>query len=108
MSAQVGEIVIEAGRAGRRYWSDLWMYRGLLYFLAWRDILVRYKQTVIGITWAVLQPLLLMVILTIVFSRLAKLPSGGAPYPLLVFSGLLPWFFFSQAFVFRVHATVLR
>ena len=98
MSAHVGEIVIEAGHGERRYWSDLWMYRGLLYFLAWRDILVRYKQTVIGIAWAVIQPLLLMVILTIVFSRLAKLPSGGAPYPLLVFSGLLPWFFFSQAF----------
>ncbi|HUU73188.1 MAG TPA: ABC transporter permease [Burkholderiales bacterium] len=98
MSAQVGEIVIEAGHGARRYWSDLWMYRGLLYFLAWRDILVRYKQTVIGVAWAVIQPLLLMIILTIVFSRLAKLPSGGAPYPLLVFSGLLPWFFFSQAF----------
>ena len=98
MSAHVGEIVIEAGHGARRYWSDLWMYRGLLYFLAWRDILVRYKQTVIGVTWAVIQPLLLMAILTIVFSRLAKLPSGGAPYSLLVFSGLLPWFFFSQAF----------
>ena len=98
MSAQVGEIVIEAGYGARRYWSDLWMYRGLLYFLAWRDILVRYKQTVIGVAWALIQPLVLMVILTIVFSRLAKLPSGGAPYSLLVFSGLLPWFFFSQAF----------
>lgn len=98
MSAYPGEIVIEAGHGARRYWSDLWMYRGLLYFLAWRDILVRYKQTVVGIAWALIQPLLLMVILTIVFSRLAKLPSGGAPYSLLVFSGLLPWFFFSQAF----------
>ena len=98
MSAYPGEITIQAGQGARRYWSDLWMYRELLYFLAWRDILVRYKQTVIGIAWAVLQPLILIAILTFVFSWLAKLPSGGSPYPLLVFSGLLPWFFFSQAF----------
>lgn len=98
MSTYPEEITIEAGQGARRYWSDLWMYRELLYFLAWRDVLVRYKQTVIGIAWAVIQPLLLMAILTFVFSWLAKLPSGGSPYPLLVFSGLLPWFFFSQAF----------
>lgn len=98
MSAYPGEITIQAGQGARRYWSDLWMYRELLYFLAWRDILVRYKQTVIGLAWAVIQPLILIAILTFVFSWLAKLPSGGSPYPLLVFSGLLPWFFFSQAF----------
>jgi lipopolysaccharide transport system permease protein len=98
MSAYPDEIVIEAGRGARRYWSDLWLYRELLYFLAWRDIVVRYKQTAIGVAWALIQPLLLMVILTFVFGRLAKLPSDGIPYSLLVLCGLLPWFFFSQAF----------
>jgi len=98
MSAYPDEIVIEAGRGARRYWSDLWLYRELLYFLAWRDIVVRYKQTAIGVAWALLQPLLLMIILTFVFGRLAKLPSGNIPYSLLVLCGLLPWFFFSQAF----------
>jgi lipopolysaccharide transport system permease protein len=98
VNASANEIVIEAGRGARRYWSDLWLYRELLYFLSWRDILVRYKQTVIGVAWAVVQPLLLMAILTFVFSRLARLPSNGMPYALLVFSGLLPWMFFSQAF----------
>ena len=98
MSAYPSEIVIEAGRGARRYWSDLWLYRELLYFLAWRDIVVRYKQTAIGVAWALLQPLLLMIILTFVFGRLAKLPSEGIPYSLLVLCGLLPWFFFSQAF----------
>ena len=72
MSAYPDEIVIEAGRGARRYWSDLWLYRELLYFLAWRDIVVRYKQTAIGVAWALIQPLLLMVILTFVFGRLAK------------------------------------
>jgi lipopolysaccharide transport system permease protein len=98
MSAYPDEIVIEAGRGTRRYWSDLWLYRELLYFLAWRDIVVRYKQTAIGVAWALLQPLLLMIILTFVFGRLAKLPSDGIPYSLLVLCGLLPWYFFSQAF----------
>lgn len=98
MSAYPDEIVIEAGRGARRYWSDLWLYRELLYFLAWRDIVVRYKQTAIGVAWALIQPLLLMIILTFVFGRLAKLPSDGIPYSLLVLCGLLPWFFFSQAF----------
>jgi len=79
MSAYPDEIVIEAGRGARRYWSDLWLYRELLYFLAWRDIVVRYKQTAIGVAWALIQPLLLMVILTFVFGRLAKLPSDGIP-----------------------------
>ena len=90
-------MVIEAGRTGRQYWKDLWIYRELFYFLSWRDILVRYKQTAIGIAWAILRPLLTMVVLTIVFGRLAKLPSEGAPYPILVFSAVLPWQFFANA-----------
>ena len=93
-----GVLVIEAGRSERHYWRDLWHYRELLFFLAWRDILVRYKQTVIGIVWALGRPLLTMLVFTLVFSKLAKLPSDGVPYPLLVFAALLPWQFFSSAF----------
>jgi len=92
------EMTIEAGRAERQYWRDLWRYRELFYFLAWRDILVRYKQTVIGVAWAVIRPLLTMLILSVVFGRLARLPSGGVPYPILVFCGMLPWYFFATAF----------
>ena len=92
------EITIEAGKTEHQYWKDLWAYRELFYFLAWRDILVRYKQTAIGIIWALLRPFLTMVVFTIVFGKIANLPSGGAPYPILVFSALLPWQFFSNAF----------
>lgn len=90
-------LVIQNGVSVKAYWSDLWRHRELLFFLAWRDILVRYKQTVLGISWVVLRPLLFMVILTVVFGRIAQLPSEDVPYALLVFSGLLPWFFFSNA-----------
>jgi len=90
-------LIIEAGKAERRYWLDLWRYRELFYFLSWRDILVRYKQTVIGIAWSILRPIITMIIFTIVFGRLAKLPSTDAPYPILVFTALLPWLFFSSA-----------
>jgi len=91
------ELVIEAGRTERQYWKDLWRYRELFYFLAWRDILVRYKQTAIGLAWALIRPFLTMVVFTIVFGRLANLPSGGAPYPILVFAAMLPWQFFANA-----------
>ncbi|MGA9667124.1 MAG: ABC transporter permease [Gallionella sp.] len=91
-------LVIEAGRTERHYWRDLWRYRELFFFLAWRDILVRYKQTVVGIVWALGRPLLTMLVFTLVFSRLAKLPSEGVPYPILVFAALLPWQLFSGAF----------
>ncbi len=90
-------LVIEAGRAERHYWRDLWRYRELLGFLAWRDIKVRYQQAVLGIAWALLQPVVTMVIFTVVFGRLAKMPDGNIPYPLLVLAGLLPWQFFSTA-----------
>lgn len=90
-------LIIEAGRAERHYWKDLWRYRELFYFLSWRDIIVRYKQTVIGLAWSLLRPLLTMLVFTLVFSKLAKLPSGNAPYPVLVFAALLPWQFFSNA-----------
>lgn len=91
------ELIIEAGRAESQYWKDLWRYRELFYFLSWRDILVRYKQTVIGIAWALIRPFLTMIVFTVVFGTLAKLPSEGAPYPILVFSAMLPWQFFASA-----------
>lgn len=94
----MNEITIEAGRAERQYWRDLWRYRELFYFLAWRDILVRYKQTVIGVAWAVIRPVLTMLVLTFVFNKLAGMKSGNVPYPILVFCGMLPWQFFATAF----------
>jgi lipopolysaccharide transport system permease protein len=92
------ELIIEPGCADRRYWRDLWQYRELLYILAWRDLSVRYKQTAIGIAWAILQPLLTMLIMTVVFGVIARLPAeGNSPYALLVFAGMLPWQFFAAA-----------
>ncbi len=92
------ELVLEAGRAEKHYWADLWRYRELFQVLAWRDVSVRYKQTVIGVAWAVIRPFLTMVVFTVVFGSVAKLPSeGNAPYALMVFAGMLPWTFFSTA-----------
>jgi len=91
------ELIIEAGRTEGQYWKDIWRYRELFYFLTWRDILIRYKQTAVGIAWAVIRPVLTVVVLTVVFGSLAKLPSGGVPYPILVFCGMLPWQFFATA-----------
>src|SRR5262249_19202595 len=89
-------VIIENGRHERNYWSDIWRYRELFYVLAWRDVAVRYKQTIIGASWALIRPFLTMVVFTVVFSRIAKLPSDGVtPYPLMVFVGTLPWTFFS-------------
>ncbi len=97
-SSSPGTLVIQAGQADQHYWRDLWRYRELLGFLAWRDIKVRYKQAVLGITWSVIQPAVQTVLLTFVFSKLAKMPDGGVPYPMLVLAGLLPWQLFSSAF----------
>jgi lipopolysaccharide transport system permease protein len=89
-------LVLEPGRAERHYWRDLWAYRELFAILAWRDVAVRYKQTVIGIGWAIIRPAIPMVVFTIIFGRLAQLPSDGTtPYPLMVFAGMLPWHLFS-------------
>ncbi|MGD7651635.1 MAG: ABC transporter permease [Verrucomicrobiales bacterium] len=94
------EITIEAGRGEKQYWQDIWGYRELFYFLAWRNILVRYKQTVIGVAWAVLRPLLTVLVLTFVFQRVAGMKSEGAvPYSIMVFCGMLPWQFFATAFM---------
>lgn len=92
----MSKLVIEAGKTNRQYFRDLWSYRELFYFLALRDVLVRYKQTIIGVAWSVLRPLLTMIVFTIVFGRLAKMPSDGAAYPILVYAALLPWQFFSN------------
>ncbi len=91
------QLVIEAGRSEFRYWRDLWRYRELFWFLSWRDILVRYKQTAIGIAWSILRPLLTMIVFTIIFGKLAKLPSDGVPYPILIFTAMLPWQFFANS-----------
>jgi lipopolysaccharide transport system permease protein len=91
-------IIIEPGRAEQNYWRDLWRYRELFQVLAWRDLSVRYKQTVIGTAWALIRPLLTMLVFTIIFGRIARLPSDGtAPYALMVLAGMLPWTFFSTA-----------
>jgi lipopolysaccharide transport system permease protein len=91
-------LIIEPGRTEKNYWADLWRYRELFFILAWRDISVRYKQTIIGVLWAIIRPLLTMVVFTVIFSRIAKLPSdGNAPYALMVFAAMLPWSLFSNA-----------
>lgn len=89
-------LIIEPGRTERHYWADLWKYRELFGFLAWRDVLVRYKQTVVGVAWAFLQPALTIAILSVVFGMLAKMPDGGLPYPLLVAAGAMPWQLFAN------------
>jgi lipopolysaccharide transport system permease protein len=93
----MNELIIEAGHTERNYWRDLFRYRELFYFLAWRDVLVRYKQTVIGVLWAVIRPLLTMIVFTVVFGRIAKLPSEGVPYPVMVFAAMLPWQLFATS-----------
>jgi lipopolysaccharide transport system permease protein len=91
-------LIIESGRTEKNYWTDLWRYRELFYILSWRDITVRYKQTAIGIAWAILRPLLTMVVFTVIFGKLAKLPSDRhVPYPLMVYAAMLPWQFFSSS-----------
>lgn len=92
------DLIIEAGHSGRNYWRDLWRFRELFLFLAWRDVLVRYKQTVIGVAWSVIRPVLTMLVFTVVFGQFAGLPSeGDAPYAILVFAAMLPWQFFASA-----------
>jgi lipopolysaccharide transport system permease protein len=91
------ETIIEPGGRSAQYWRDLWRYRELFYLLAWRDLLVRYKQTVVGVAWSVFRPVLSMLVFVFIFGRVAKLPSGDVPYPILVFAALLPWQFFSSA-----------
>jgi lipopolysaccharide transport system permease protein len=92
-------IIIEPGTENSNYWKDLWNYRGLFYFLAWRDILVRYKQTAIGILWSILRPLITIVVFTVVFNKLGNFKAdSGIPYAIMVCAAMLPWQFFSSAF----------
>lgn len=95
--SEIPELVIESGKSLKNYWTDIWHYRELFYFLAWRDIMVRYKQTVIGIAWSVIRPFLTMIVFTVIFGNLAKLPSEGVPYAVLVFAAMLPWQFFANS-----------
>ena len=97
MSSDPELLVIKAGQTERHYWRDLWRFRELLGFLAWRDIKVRYKQAVLGVAWALIQPVITTVIFTVVFGRLAGMPAGGVPYPVLVLSGLMAWQLFSAS-----------
>ena len=91
-------LIIEPGRTEKNYWTDLYRYRELFYILSWRDLKVRYKQTVVGVLWAVLRPFLTMVVFTVVFGKLAKMePEGNVPYAIMVFAAMLPWQFFSNA-----------
>jgi lipopolysaccharide transport system permease protein len=92
------ELILEAGRANRHYWADLWRFRELLGFLAWRDIKVRYKQTTLGVLWALIQPAVTLAVFTFIFGKLAGMPAGDVPYPLLVICGLLPWQLFAASF----------
>lgn len=98
MDIENNELIIEAGRSEKHYWQDLWRYRELFYILSWRDIKVRYKQTVIGALWSIIRPLLTMIIFTVIFSRVANMPAGvNAPYAIMVYAAMLPWTFFSTA-----------
>jgi lipopolysaccharide transport system permease protein len=92
------DLVIKPGTAAKEYWLDLWRYRELFFILSWRDISVRYKQTIIGVLWSVLRPVLTMIVFTVIFGKVAKLPSDGeAPYAIMVFAGMLPWQFFASS-----------
>lgn len=102
------QLLIDASHTEGQYWRDLWRYRELFYFLAWRDLLVRYKQTFVGVGWSLIRPLLTMIVLTVVFGKLGKMPSGGVPYPLLVFCGMLPWQFFSTAMAESGNSLVMN
>ena len=98
MSIKQHLIIIEAKKKQKNYWKDLLAYRELFLFLAWRDVKVRYKQTVLGVAWGVIRPLITLLVFSFVFGTMAGLPSNGIPYPLLVCAGILPWNFFSTAF----------
>lgn len=105
----MSKIIIEPGSKNSNYWKDIWKYRGLFYFLAWRDVLVRYKQTTIGILWSVLRPLITIVIFTVVFNKLGNFSSEGAvPYAILVCAGMLPWQFFSNAFSEAANSLIVN
>jgi len=100
------DIIIEPKKTIGHYWKELWQYRELFYFFAWRDFKVQYKQTAIGVLWALIRPLLTMIVLTVIFGKIAKLPSSGVPYPILVFSAMLPWQLFASSFTHSSNSIV--
>lgn len=105
--SQHAKLLIAPGLADKHYWHDIWRYRGLFIVLAWRDLSVRYKQTIVGLAWALLQPLLTMIVFTIVFSKLAKLPTDGTtPYALMVYAGMLPWLLISSSLVGTANSVI--
>ncbi|HTV39418.1 MAG TPA: ABC transporter permease [Candidatus Sulfotelmatobacter sp.] len=104
----MSRLIIKAGASERHYWADLWRYRELFFFLSWRDILVRYKQTVIGVMWALIRPILTITIFTLLFSKMAKAPSDGLPAALSVCAGNLPWQFFATAMSEASNSLVLN
>ncbi len=107
--AQKQRVVLEPGRADRTYWSDLWSYRELFLILAWRDVAVQYRQTIVGVAWAIIRPLLTMVVFTAVFGDLARLPSEGeTPYAIMVMAGMLPWFLISTSLTNASNSLVMN
>src|SRR5580693_9182080 len=103
----MSRLIIRAGATERHYWADLWRYRELFFFLSWRDILVRYKQTTIGVLWALIRPILTIAIFTVLFGKMAKFPCP-VPYPVFVCAGVLPWQFFATAMAEASHSLVLN
>ena len=95
--SQEYDLIITPGKDMSHYWKEIWQYRELFFFLSWKDILIRYKQTTVGVLWSFLRPFLTMIVFTVIFGKIAKLPAQGVPYPILVFAGMLPWQFFSNA-----------
>lgn len=110
MAGELGgfDLVIEPNRTTADFFLELLRYRELFFFLAWKDVLVRYKQTALGVAWSVIRPLASMVIFTVVFGRIAKLPNEGVPYPILVFSAMLPWQYFASAMEGSAHSVVAQ
>ncbi|MDY0268939.1 ABC transporter permease [Trichloromonas sp.] len=103
------DLIIEPGGGIGSYWRDLWRYRELFFFMAWRDILVRYKQTVIGVAWSVIRPLMILVVFTVIFGKIARFPvEGNAPYPVMVLAALLPWQLFSNSLSESSNSLILN
>jgi lipopolysaccharide transport system permease protein len=102
------DLIIEPGKSAKQFWRDLWKYRELFLFLSWRDLLVRYKQTAIGIAWSILRPLLTMIVFTVIFGKIAKFPSEGVPYPILVFAAMLPWQFFANSLTESSNSLIIN
>lgn len=100
------EIIIENSKTEKNYWKDVFRYRQLFFFMAWKEFLIRYKQTIMGLSWSVVRPILTMIVFTFIFGNVAKMPSSGVPYQILVYSGLLPWQFFTESFTHSSNSLI--